>query len=151
MDIISLIASAITNRKKEVINFIISHGGSINKGDSDVKIGDELSSLLSASDSNRNDFAKLLSSSSSAEGDTTGDAFSKVFSSVAGGLTGIFGTVGGIAAGSSAATASDQLRMQLINANIEEDKRSSSTITIAIIALFVVMIAIGFLIYKKYQ
>lgn len=151
MDIISLIASAIKNKRKEVVNFIISHGGSINLNDSDVRIGDELSKVLSSSQKNRQDFALILSGKNISNADDPKDTFSDVFSAITGGLTGIFGTVGDIAAGGSGPTGADMLRMQLINQNIERDKKASATITIAIIALFVVMLVIGFLIYKKYQ
>lgn len=182
MDIISLIASAIKSKRKEVVNFIISHGGSINLNDSDVRIGDELSKVLSSSQKNREDFATILSgknisnndgsdwgswfkgitgasdttttttTSDSTSDSTSGESkFANIFSAVTGGLTGIFGTVGDIAAGGSGPTGADMLRMQLINQNIERDKKASATITVAIIALVVVMIAVGFLIYKKYQ
>ncbi len=141
MDIIGIIANAIRSKRNEVINFVISHGGSINTGDSDVRVGDELSKVLYLSQKNREDFARLISGSN-AEGDT---------SSILDSITGIYGAVIGTAAGGGGPTAADQLRLQLINSNIEKESSAATTNIVVIVLLMLVMLVIGFLIYKKYQ
>lgn len=73
--IINKIVALIKKRKAEAIKFIMSHGGSVKKTDSDVIIGQKLSSVLSASNQKtKEDFAKLLHSSSlQADGDAASD------------------------------------------------------------------------------
>ncbi len=187
MDIIGIIASAIRSKKKEVIAFILRNGGSVNASDSDVRIGDELSKVLSSSSKARVEFSALLSGAniSNAPGDapvtvatTTTPAaeednsWSTWFSSISGSsstdsetstdksaanasmlssITGLFGTVITAAGDSGGTSGSDQLRMQLINANIARDSAATTTTTLAIVGLVVIMLIVGFLIFKKYQ
>ncbi len=73
--IIGKIVILIKKRKPEVIKFISSHGGVVKRNDSDVNIGKSLSALLSKGDKKTHeDFAKLLHSSLSADGDAASDA-----------------------------------------------------------------------------
>ncbi len=147
MDIIGIIANAIKNRKKEIVSFIISHGGTVNLRDSDVRIGDELSSVLYSSPKNREEFSVFISSLK-AEGDATGGSD---VGGILDSITGIYGAVIGTAAGGGGPTAADQLRLQLINSNIEKESSANTTNIVVIVLLMLVMFVIGFLVYKKYQ
>ncbi len=143
-DLIKRIALSIKNNKGKIVSFIQANGGSIKNNDSDVKIGNELTKVL-RKESTHKEFSSILSGSNISNADEPA-AGGGLLSGISSAVSSIFGAASG-----GGATASDTLRLQLINQNIARDKAASSTITIAIIVLLVVMLIIGFLVYKKYN
>ncbi len=178
--IIGKIVSLIKRKKPEVIKFISSHGGVVKRNDSDVNIGKSLSALLSKGDKKTHeDFARLLHSSLSADGDAASDAAfytagsvgtPKVTTTVAQSTTsgttstatksgsGTFGAIlGGVtglfttASTNKAATqqSSDAITLALINAGIAKQK-TSPVLTISLIVLAVIIVGIiAIIILKK--
>ncbi len=144
-DLIKRIALSIKNNKGKIVSFIQANGGSIKNNDSDVKIGNELTKVL-RKESTHKEFSSILSGSNISNADPAPTGGGGLLSGISSAVSSIFGAASG-----GGATASDTLRLQLINQNIARDKAASSTITIAIIVLLVVMLIIGFLVYKKYN
>jgi general stress protein CsbA len=177
--IINKIVALIKKRKAEAVKFIISHGGSVKKTDSDIIVGQKLSSVLSSSGpKTKEDFAKLLHESSlQADGDAASDAAYYTQGGVgtpivstqtaAGGAIsgaskgasagGTFGAIlGGVtglfgtASTNKAATQQSSDAITLALINASIQKQKTPAVVIISIVVFVVIIlVIGLLLYLK--
>lgn len=134
---VNVIVGAIKNRKKDVVSFINSHGGSIKKTDSDIRVGQELSKVLRGSKKNIEEFSALIEK---------GNSFLPVLIS---GITSMLGSSAQKA--QSAQAGSDAITLQLINAGIQKQSATNWPLIISLIIIGIIFIIIGYLIFKKYN
>jgi hypothetical protein len=139
---LDFIVGAIKNRRKQVVSFISSKGGSVKKTDSDVAVGKELSKVLANNKKNQDEFVLALKPMNASGIDpisVIGSSISDIFTSSTNRKT-------------AEQQGSDAITLALINAGIAKDSNNSNTpLIIGAIAAFMILGLVGFLIYKKYS